>query len=167
MPQKVKHRAALDEALRAEGRDPETVGMIFEVIAVVGETEREALAHRDLLLTAVPPDAVGAFMSHRAGYDFSKLPARFTPGDLNREIAASNASPVGLVHQVALAVGESTEMTREEFFEFGLRFATGHDHMVAGTAAQVADFLAPELQRRGRFRTRYHDRTLKENLAAA
>ena len=197
-PQKIKHRQDLDAALAAEGRDPESVGMIFEVIAVVGETEREAQVHRDMLLSVIPPDAVGAFMSHQAGYDFSTLPARFTPGELNREIAATNASPVGLVHQLALEIGADTEVTRAEFFEFGLKFATGHDHTVAGTAAQIADFLeeefeatgerggfmlahppalprdflnivdflVPELQRRGRFRTAYEGRTLRENLAA-
>jgi hypothetical protein len=30
----------------------------------------------------------------------------------------------------------------------------------------VVDFLVPELQRRGRFRTAYTGRTLKENMAA-
>ena len=88
-------------------------------------------------------------------------------------------------------------MTRAEFFQHGLRVATGYDRAVTGTPAQVADFmeeefeatgcrggfmishpyttprdmmdiidfLVPELQRRGRFRTRYEGKTLRENLS--
>jgi len=136
-------------------------------------------------------------VSHEAGYDFSQLPARFTPGELNREIAATQASPVGMVHSLALEIGPDTEITREEFFEYGLKHATALDHTVAGTAEQVADILeerfeatgsrggfmlahpvitphdwlnvvkllVPELQRRGRFRTRYEHKTLRENMA--
>ena len=149
LKQKVKHREELDIALRAEGRDPATVGMIFEVVAVVGETEREAKAHRDQVLTAIPREAVGVFMSHNAGYDFSTLPARFTPGELNREIAARQASPVGIVHRIGTEVGMETEITREEFFEHGLRYATDYDHTFAGTAQQLADHLEEEFEATG------------------
>jgi alkanesulfonate monooxygenase SsuD/methylene tetrahydromethanopterin reductase-like flavin-dependent oxidoreductase (luciferase family) len=151
------------------------------------------------MLTAIPPEAAGAFISHNVGYDFSKLPARFTLGGLNQEIAATNASPVGFVHRMALQYGADAEMTREEFFEHGMRYATAYDHAIAGSAAQVADFmeeefeatgsrggfmlahppstprdllnvvdfLVPELQRRGRFRTEYDSTLLKDNLRIA
>jgi hypothetical protein len=36
---------------------------------------------------------------------------------------------------------------------------TPHDHI------QIVDLLIPELRRRGRFRTEYQGKTLKENLA--
>ncbi len=197
MKRMVQHRQELDAALRDEGRDPSKVGMIFELIAVVEETEAEAKAHAALMLNAIPREGIGAFVSHEAGYDFSKLPARFTPGELNREIAATQASPVGMVHSLALEIGPDTEITREEFFEYGLKHATALDHTVAGTAEQVADILeerfeatgsrggfmlahpvvtphdwlnvvkllVPELRRRGRFRTRYEHKTLRENMA--
>ena len=93
---------------------------------------------------------------------------------------------------------ETAEITREEFFHYGLRAATGYDITIAGTASQVADrfeevfeatgsrggfmlghsqcgprdqlqsivdLLVPELQRRGRFRTAYTGRTLRDHLA--
>jgi len=94
-----------------------------------------------------------------------------------------------MVHRLALEVGEGTEVTRDEFFDFGRKYATGLDHTVAGSAKQIADFsrrirghrlqrrfmlahpiatprdflnivdyLIPELQRRGRFRTEYEGR---------
>jgi alkanesulfonate monooxygenase SsuD/methylene tetrahydromethanopterin reductase-like flavin-dependent oxidoreductase (luciferase family) len=163
----------------------------------VGETEREALAQRDRLLTAIPPEAVGVFLSYNCGYDFSTLPERFTLQEIQAKIVAANASPIGFVHELALELGETTEITRETFFEHGVRSATSFDKTIAGSAAQVADILeeafeatgsrggfmlghtvampadlirvvdllVPELQRRGRFRTEYKTRTLREHLA--
>ena len=193
----VKQRAALDEALTALGRDPSTVGILWQTPIVVAETEREAQAQRDRLLTAVPAEAVGAYLSYNAAYDFSTLPARFTLRQLHAEIVAANASPVGFVHELSLRLGADTEITRDEFFHYGLRNATAWDTTIAGTPAQLADrleevfeatgsrggfmlghivslpgdliaivnLLVPELQRRGRFRTEYKSRTLRENLA--
>ncbi len=193
----IQQRAALDEALVAQGRDPSTVGILWQTPIVVAATEREANAQRDRLLTAVPPEAVGAYLSYNAAYDFSTLPARFTLRDLHAEIIASNASPVGFVRDLSVRLGADAEITREEFFHHGLRNATGWDNTIAGDAVQmadrleerfeatgsrggfmlghivslpddlvaIADLLVPELQRRGRFRTEYHGRTLRENLA--
>ncbi|HEX9465407.1 MAG TPA: NtaA/DmoA family FMN-dependent monooxygenase [Alphaproteobacteria bacterium] len=195
----VKHRDMLDAELRAKGRDPSQIGILWDIVLVIGETEAEAKRRKEQLLTAIPREAAGAFISHNAGYDFSKIPARFTLRELNKEVAATNASPVGLVHQLALHLGEDTEMTREEFFEHGMKVATGYSHTIAGTAGQVADlleaefeatgsrggfmiahpqatprdllnvvdFLVPELQRRGRFRTEYESTMLKDNLRIA
>lgn len=193
----VKQRAALDEALLGLGRDPSAVGILWQTPIVVAETARDAQAQRDRLLTAVPAEAVGAYLSYNAAYDFSTLPARFTLRQLHAEIVAANASPVGFVHELSLRLGPDTEITRDEFFHHGLRNATAWDTTVAGTPAQLADrleevfeatgsrggfmlghivslpgdllaivdLLVPELQRRGRFRTEYKGRTLRENLA--
>ena len=195
----VKQRAALDKALIDLGRDPNGVGILWQTPIVVAETEREAIAQRNRLLTTLPEEAVGTYMSYNIGYDFSKLPQHFSLKDLHQEIIASNASPVGFIHELTLKLGEQTEITREEFFEHGRRYATGYETTIAGTAAQMADhleevfeatgsrggfmlghtvsfppdliaitdLLVPELQRRGRFRTEYKYKTLRENLAEA
>ena len=39
---------------------------------------------REKLLTLVPLKAVGAYLSHNCGYDFSRLPGRFSLKALNR-----------------------------------------------------------------------------------
>jgi FMN-dependent oxidoreductase (nitrilotriacetate monooxygenase family) len=193
-----KHRDELDSELTANGRDPSKVGILWDILLVVGETEEEAKRRKEQLLTAIPFEAAGVFISGGAGWDFSKLPERFKLNDLNAEIAATGASPVGLVHRMALEMGGDTEITRDEFYEHAMLSATGYDHTFAGSAAQVADhleeefeasgcrggfmiahpqstprdllnvvdFLVPELQRRGRFRTEYEGKTLMENLAA-
>ena len=146
---KIKHRAALDAALKEEGRDPAAVGILWDIVLIVEETEREAIRRREQVLKSIPPEAAGAFISHNAGYDFSKLPARFTLGELNREIAATQASPVGFVHELAMDIGEDTEMSRAEFFEHGMKYATGYYHTFAGSAAQVADHLEEEFEATG------------------
>ena len=137
----IEQRKALDEAVAALGRDPQSMGIIWQQPVVVAETEREALAQRDRLLTAVPPEGAGVYLSHNAGYDFSTLPERFTLGELHKEIVASHASPVGFVRELIVARGADAEITRTEFFEHGMHFATGHERTVAGTAAQVADYM--------------------------
>jgi hypothetical protein len=38
-------------------------------------------------------------------------------------------------------LGAETELTREEFFDYGRRFATSYERTIAGTAPQVADHL--------------------------
>ena len=193
-----RHRKALDEALVAEKRDPATVGILWAISVIVAETEAEAKTRKEHLLSLLPHEAIGAYLSDNCGYDFSRLPARFSPGELNQIIAASNASPVGFVHKLAREIGETTEITRDEFFDHGRKNVTNYDITIAGTPAQIADhleeafeaggsrggfmfssapvtphdhmqivdLLVPELRRRGRFRTEYEGRTLRENLAA-
>lgn len=198
IPLMSKQRDDLDQALVAEKRDPQQVGILWSSRAIVGETEREAEALRESLIEGVPPEAVGVWLSHNTGYDMSKLPDRFSLAELQQRIIAANASPVGFVHLLAKKYGETAEITREEFFRYGLHAATGYDITMAGSASQVADrfeevfeatgsrggfmlsvsqaapravtmnvidLLVPELQRRGRYRTAYEGRTLRENLA--
>jgi len=52
--------------------------------------------------------------------------------------------PLSVVPSVGLLskkYGEDAEITREEFFRYGMRAATGYSLAIAGTAAQVADQL--------------------------
>jgi FMN-dependent oxidoreductase (nitrilotriacetate monooxygenase family) len=197
LAQQVKHRHALDSALTDLGRASKGVGILWQTPIVVAETEREAKTQRDRLLTAIPPEAVGAYLSYNSGYDFSTLPERFSLQEIQQQIIAANASPIGFVHELQMQLGETAEVTRDTFFEHGLRAATSYDKTVAGSAAQMADhleeafevtgsrggfmlghtvsmpkdliaivdLLVPELQRRGRFRTAYSGRTLRDNLA--
>ena len=196
LDKQVKHRQALDIALEAEGRDPSKVGIIWDVVLIVGETEDDAKRRHEQLLSAVPLEAVGTFLSHHIGYDLDKLPARFTINEINAQIVASNASPVGFLNATTEFDPDIT-LTRTEFFEALRKHTASYDHAVVGSAAQIADYLeevfiatgerggfmiahppgvprdllnvvdylVPELQRRGRFRTCYTGRTLRENLA--
>ena len=53
--------------------------MLFSTTLIVGATEQEAKAKKEALLDMLPPEAVGAYLSHNIGYDFSTLPDRFSP----------------------------------------------------------------------------------------
>ena len=198
IPAMAKQRAEVDAALRAEGRDPEKVGIIWSTQVMVGETEAEAKRMRERLIDRVPREAVGVWLSHNTGFDMSTLPPRFTLRELNERIVVANASPVGFVQQLSQTLGDDGEITLEDFLEHGLKTATSYATTIPGTAAQIADLLeerfegsgsrggfmlrhsqaeqldmlhniadllVPELQRRGRFRTAYTGRTLRENLA--
>jgi FMN-dependent oxidoreductase (nitrilotriacetate monooxygenase family) len=145
----VRQRAELDRALQAAGRDPQSVGIVWQQPCVVAETEREAKALRERLLTAIPPEGAGVYLSHNAGYDFSTLPDRFTLGELHAQIVASQASPVGFVRELAHRFGSDAQMTRAEFFEHGMRFATSYETTIAGTAAQLADILEEAFEATG------------------
>jgi len=193
----IRQRLALDEALVALGRDPSQVGILWQTPIVVSETRKEAIGRLDQLRASFPDEAVGAYLSYNSGYDFSKLPERFTIEELHQEIIAGQASPMGFLHELKEKLGGAAQITRADFFEHGRRDATNYDTTLAGTAAEIADrleeafeatgsrggfmlghavsmpldligiadLLVPELQRRGRFRTAYAGRTLRENLA--
>ncbi|HWK64033.1 MAG TPA: NtaA/DmoA family FMN-dependent monooxygenase [Rhizobiaceae bacterium] len=195
LEKQAKHRRELDAALLEQGRDPSGVGIVWDVVLIVGETEDDARRRHGQLLTAVPLEAVGAFMSHQIGYDLSKLPDCFTIEEINEQIVKSNASPVGFLNMTA-GIDPKAKISRKDFYEVIRHHTAGYDHAVVGSAAKVADyleevfvatgerggfmiahppavprdllnvvdFLIPELQRRGRFRTGYKYSTLRENL---
>jgi alkanesulfonate monooxygenase SsuD/methylene tetrahydromethanopterin reductase-like flavin-dependent oxidoreductase (luciferase family) len=62
---------------------------------------------------------------------------------------AANASPVGFVYKLANALGGDPEISREEFFEYGLRTATNYDRTFADTADKLADMLEEEFEAGG------------------
>jgi FMN-dependent oxidoreductase (nitrilotriacetate monooxygenase family) len=145
----IRQRKLLDGALVALGRDPQTMGIVWQQPCVIAETEAEAVARREMLLTAIPDEAVGVYLSHNGGYDFSTLPRRFNLGELHREIIASQASPGGFLREMVTRLGTDAEITRDEFFEYGRLFATSYTRTIAGTAAQVADILEEKFEATG------------------
>lgn len=141
IPAQQRHRAALDAALTAEGRDPAGVGILWATQVLVARTHDEAAQRRSEALAFWSEEAVGAFLSHNAGYDFSRLPARFVVGELRDEVFATQSAQGGFVARLVSDYGEAYEMTRDELFELGWQSATGMDHTVWGSAEEVADRL--------------------------
>lgn len=139
VPLMQQQRSDLDAALEAEGRDPGEVGILWSMRAIVADTEAEAQALRERMIEGVSREAVGVWLSHNTGFDMSTLPERFTLSELQARITAANASPVGFVALLAKQYGEDMEISLDEFFEHGLRHATGYAVTMAGTATQVAD----------------------------
>jgi alkanesulfonate monooxygenase SsuD/methylene tetrahydromethanopterin reductase-like flavin-dependent oxidoreductase (luciferase family) len=145
----VRQRKAFDEALVAHGRDPSQVGILWQTPIVVAPTEREAVGRLDQLIAAYPDEAVGAYLSYNCGYDFSKLPQSFSLRELHAEIIASQASPMGFLHELSLRLGPDSTLTRAEFFEHGRRDAVNVDTTLAGTPAQIADRLEEAFEATG------------------
>lgn len=56
---------------------------------------------------------------------------------------------MGFVRELAHQLGSEAEITREEFFDHGLRFATSYERTLAGTAVQVADQLETAFEATG------------------
>ncbi|NUU06198.1 NtaA/DmoA family FMN-dependent monooxygenase [Leifsonia sp. C5G2] len=149
LPGQQRHRRMLDEALTAEGRDPERVGILWATQAIVGRTAAEAAARRDAVLEFWTEEAIGTMLSHNSGYDFSTLPESFRLGELRDEIVASQASPGGFVGALVAEFGEDYTIGRTEFFEHGFEAASGLDHTVVGDAAAVADALEENFAQTG------------------
>jgi alkanesulfonate monooxygenase SsuD/methylene tetrahydromethanopterin reductase-like flavin-dependent oxidoreductase (luciferase family) len=137
--QHVRHRAALDAALVREGRDPAQVGVLWSLPIIVAESTEEAKSRREHLLGVLPTEAVGVYLSHNSGYDFSRLGPRVELAQLQSEIVAANASPVGYIHQLMTERGTDAVMSREEFFSEFARRTSGYDSVLAGTPAEIAD----------------------------
>ncbi|QMV06844.1 NtaA/DmoA family FMN-dependent monooxygenase [Streptomyces lincolnensis] len=136
-----RHRELLDEALLAEGRDPDRMGILWATQVIVGRTTAEARARRDSVHEFWNEEAVATYLSHNAGYDLSTLPHSFRLAELRDELVAANASPAGLVASLIAEFGEDHTMSRAEFFTHGRGRATGLDHSVVGDPATVADAL--------------------------
>jgi FMN-dependent oxidoreductase (nitrilotriacetate monooxygenase family) len=136
----VAHRKRIDDALIAQGRSPEDVGIVWDVVLIVGETEGEAKRRHAMLSDALPREALPVWLSHHSGFDMSKLPASFTINEINAEIVKSNASPVGFLNMTQQFDPDRT-LTRDEFFDGLANHATSSDHAVVGDARQIADYL--------------------------
>lgn len=134
-----RHREALDTALRAEGRDPADVGILWATQVIVGRTPQEARTRRDEMLSFWSDEAVGAYVSHNSGFDFSSLPPTIVLGELQELIVASGASPAGFVGMLVAELGAEHSVSKAEFFDHAWRSASGLDHTLCGTPAEIAD----------------------------
>jgi alkanesulfonate monooxygenase SsuD/methylene tetrahydromethanopterin reductase-like flavin-dependent oxidoreductase (luciferase family) len=131
----------LDEALINEGRDPSRVGILWSTQVIVGATADEAAALRDSVLDFWSEDAVGAYLSHNSGHDFSSLPASFVLGEFMSDVWAAGASRGGFLGGLLDDLGADYRMSKTEFFEHGWKHATGLDHTLVGSPAEIADEL--------------------------
>ncbi len=167
------------------GRDPEHLKMLPACFVVVGDTDAEARAKRELLDSMVNYESSIASLSIALGVDASK----FDPDGPLPEIPPTNASHTSraraiseaardnlTVRQLALRLGGYSGLamvgtpatiadTMEEWIE--TRGSDGFNIMFPFLPAGLDDFVdkvVPELQRRGLFRREYEGTTLREHL---
>ena len=172
---------------RAEnaGRNPDHLKILPGALVIVGETEAEAREKRDLLDSLVHYESGIASLSIALGHDASK----FDPDAPLPNVPETEASKSGQARVKSLAQAENLTVR-----QLAGRFGGYAGNAFVGTPKSIADEMeawidedasdgfnimmpylpmglddvcekvVPELQRRGRFRTEYSGRTLRENL---
>jgi FMN-dependent oxidoreductase (nitrilotriacetate monooxygenase family) len=131
------HRARLDEYAADVGRTGRDIGILWGIQVVVAETEAEARAKQARMVRDWPVEAWAAYLSYNNGFDFSKLPPRFTLGEARDLIEAEEASQMGYVQRLILQHGDELEMTFEELVA---GFRDGQvGGAIVGDPVQIAD----------------------------
>jgi alkanesulfonate monooxygenase SsuD/methylene tetrahydromethanopterin reductase-like flavin-dependent oxidoreductase (luciferase family) len=176
------YSADIRQRIAAAGRDPESVELYYGVQPIVGLTEAEAGEKADYLAALPRPEASLAMLSGQLAVDFSK----FDPSTPLEHIAVPGIQGV---KDALVASGAGEAVTVAEAADiYSSRFSMPP---VIGTASEVADqlehylddggadgfmmlatytpgcfeeFVIRELQRRGRYRTRYPGTTPRENI---
>jgi FMN-dependent oxidoreductase (nitrilotriacetate monooxygenase family) len=175
--------ASVKDRMAKYGRDPARLLIMPALIPVIGRTEAEARAKLEQLQALIDP-LVGqarlfGLMGDLSGYDFD--------GPVPEPVGARVRSMAYGWWERSKAEGWSIRQMYEQY-------AVGEGFRVIGTPAMIADVMehwldsgaadgfnitpthlphgiddfvelvVPELKRRGRFRTAYEGRTLRENL---
>jgi FMN-dependent oxidoreductase (nitrilotriacetate monooxygenase family) len=172
-------------AVAQAGRDPHAV-RIFAMFTVVVDATAEAAQRKfDDYRACVDVDGALALMSGWTGVDLSKLAPdtvlrwverdagrsaleSFTRADPDREWTVGEiAQWVGIGGRGPVVVGDPVQVVDEmeawvdatDIDGFNLTYV-----VMPGTFADVVEFVVPELQRRGRYKTTYRPGTLREKL---
>jgi long-chain alkane monooxygenase len=169
----------------AAGRDAESVKLYYGAQVIIGDTESEAREKADYLRSLLRPEASLAMLSGQLGVDFSE----FDPSAPLKDIPVPGIQGV---KDALVASGAGEDVTVGEAADtYAFRFSMPQ---VIGTPSSVADQLevflddgdadgfmllatytpgcfeefvelvVPELQRRGRYRTHYPGKTLRDNI---
>lgn len=179
---------ALRSAAAALGRDPRSIKVFTMVTPVVAETHDEAVAKLAQYRRFVSPAGALALFGGWTGIDLAELdpsePLTYVETDANRSALASftTAAPerawtvgeladeIGIGGRGPVLVGSATEVADElerwvaeaDVDGFNLAYVT-----TPGTFVDFAEFVVPELRRRGRVPEHASRSTLRERLGAA
>ena len=162
-----------------------SVKLIYGLQTVVADTRRAAQEKHEQLKANIPLEGALAWISGHFGPDFSKL-------DLNEHVQNIEIPGIqGLFESVIYAKGGEPVTVKEAALYYaqgmGMPIAVGSPADVAdkmeqymdeggadgfmliatytpGCFEEFVDLVVPELQRRGRFRTRYTGSTLRDHL---
>jgi FMN-dependent oxidoreductase (nitrilotriacetate monooxygenase family) len=175
----------LEQRLGKFDRPSGAVKLIFGIQPIVGSSRAEALEKQDFIRGLVPNRGALALISGHFGLDFSK----YAPTEVIQNIEVFGIQ--GMYESIVHSRGGGAVTVEEAAEIYGLQFSMPQ---VVGTASDIADQLevfldegkadgfmllatytpgcfeefvdlvVPELQRRGRYRTRYAGRQLRENL---
>jgi long-chain alkane monooxygenase len=171
----------------AAGRDPEAVKLYYGAQVIVGASEAQAYEKAAYLRSLLRPEASLAMLSGQLGVDFSTFDPLSPLDDIpvpgiqgvKDALVASGAGEKVTVAEAAdtyafrfsmpqvIGTPQSVADQLEVFLDDGgadgfMLLAT----YTPGCFEEFVDLVVPELQRRGRYRTSYPGRTLRENIRA-
>ena len=174
------------DQLRAAGRDPYSIKVFQMLTVVTDETSEKAHAKHDEYLTYTSDEGALTLMSGWMGIDLSKYSLDDPIGDVDSNAIKSTIEAfnqesdngrVWRVRDIAAwggigglgprAVGSPAEVadTMQEWIHetdidgFNLPYA-----ITPGSFEDVVEFLVPELQRRGAYKTQYTPGTLRNKI---
>lgn len=177
-----------DRTINKFGRAPGSVKLIYGLQTVVAETRSEAKEKYERIMSCIPLEGAIAWISGHFGLDFSK----FSMDDIVQNIEIPGIQ--GLFESIIYAKGGAPVTVKEAALIYaqgmGMPVAVGTPSDIAdqiehymdeggadgfmlaatytpGCFEEFSDLVVPELQRRGRLRTRYEGTTLRENLLAS
>ena len=184
-------RTELRNGARAFGRDPDEIVVLPGLSTVLGSTEAQARARRELLDELLPDAYARGRLSGQLGFSLDGLDDdEHIPADLLREPDDAGGSQT--FYRVVRGIIERQNPTLRQLLKI-LSGGGGH-RIVVGTPEQIADdierwfthraadgfnvmpdvlpsgfddfvdHVVPELQRRGLFRTEYDGSTLRHHL---
>jgi FMN-dependent oxidoreductase (nitrilotriacetate monooxygenase family) len=167
------------------GRHPDGLRVYSQALIVTGATQLGAELKYEDYRRHIDIDAALALLSGWTGVDFGNISldatveyiesdagrtalASFSAADPDRRWTVREAAEfVGLGGRGPVLVGDAGRIADqlESWMDetgidgFNLAFAVAHESM-----RDVVDFIVPELQRRGRYRTAYDDGTLRQKV---
>ncbi|WP_101951856.1 LLM class flavin-dependent oxidoreductase [Mycobacterium sp. 3519A] len=167
------------------GRDPAAVRLYYGAQVIVADTDAQAREKAAHLRALLRPEATLAMLSGQLGVDFSEfdpatpleqIPVPGIQGVKDALVATGAGSAVTVAEAAEIysfrfsmpqVIGSPVTVADqlEEFLDDGgadgfMLLAT----YTPGCFEEFVDLVVPELQRRGRYRTRYPGATLRENI---
>jgi alkanesulfonate monooxygenase len=179
-----EYRREIKQLAQSMGRDPDSVKVLSQITPVVGQTQQDAddkwaelqrLAHPDILRATVEamsglnlagldldqpiPEDVGGVM-RVTGYHDAVMDYIRTQKPTVRELIHGYKGP-GTIVGTPCSIADYMES------EVDSGACDGFILLVQGMPEELEDFVdmtVPELQRRGRFRSHYEGKTLRDHL---
>lgn len=181
----IKYVQTLREEVKRNGRDPQSVKVLALATVITGATDEEAQQKYEEFLTYIDLDGAFSLLSGWTGVDFSQfdLDEELTYVETNAiqgvlssltdEASEEKWTPRKLAHfagigglgPIFVGSAETVANLLEDWVEetdidgFNLAYVT-----TPSTFSDVVEYVVPELQKRGRFKTSYKEGTLREKL---
>src|SRR5450830_382938 len=180
-----KYVRQLRGACKHSGRDGDALLIYAQALVITGATQEEARAKYEEYRSHIDIEAALALLSGWTGVDFSRYPldatidyidldagrsalGSFSKADPDRKWTVREAAEyIGLGGRGPVIVGDASQVADQlvawqdetDVDGFNLAFALPLESM-----RDVARYIVPELQRRGRYRREYDEGTLRHKL---